>query len=65
MKIFSIALGPEKEFSVIGIANVAKQTAAFQGLVNGIPFTQHTDYQKVRERVMKAVEINTQKEKAN
>ncbi len=56
--MFKITLGLDREFSVIGIANVAKGTSKFQGLVNGIPFTQSADYQKVRARVLRAVEIN-------
>ena len=57
-KLFSIALNRNVEFSVVGVANVAKQTVKFQGLANGVPFTEHVDYEKVRARVMKAVEIN-------
>ena len=65
MKMFSIAISRHAEFSVVGIANIVKQTAVFQGLLNGIPFTQSDDYEKVRARVMKAVEINQQKQDAN
>jgi hypothetical protein len=57
-RMFSVALNRHTEFSVVGIANVAKRTVKFQGLLNGIPFTQHWDYERVRARVMKAVEIN-------
>lgn len=58
VKLFSIALSRNKEFSVVGVANVAKGTAKFQGLLNGVPFVQHLDYEKVREFVMKAVNMN-------
>lgn len=61
-RMFAIALNRNTEFSVIGVANVAKGTVKFQGLLNGIPFTQHWDYERVRARVMKAVEINQPKE---
>lgn len=57
-RLFAIALSRHVEFSVVGIANVAKGTVKFQGLLNGIPFTQGDDYEKVRARVMTAVEIN-------
>lgn len=63
MRIFSVSLN-KTEFSVIGIANVAKGIVSFQGLVNGVPFTQG-DYQEVSRNVLKAVQINKQKEKAN
>ncbi len=58
MEVFSIAISQSVKFSVVGVANVAKGTAKFQGLLNGVPFVQHTDYQKVREFVMKAVSMN-------
>lgn len=57
-RLFAISINRNAEFSVIGVANAAKGTVKFQGLLNGIPFTQHTDYDLVRARVMKAVEIN-------
>lgn len=60
-RMFAIALNRHTEFSVVGVANVAKGTVKFQGLLNGIPFTQHSDYERVRARVMKAVEINQPK----
>lgn len=61
-RMFAIALNRNTEFSVIGVANVMKGTVKFQGLVNGVPFTEHTDYERVRARVMKAVEINQPKD---
>lgn len=61
MRLFAIALNRNVEFAVIGVANVAKGTAKFQGLLNGVPFTESNDYEKVRARVMKAVEINQPK----
>lgn len=63
-RMFAIALNRNAEFSVIGLANVAKGTVKFQGLLNGIPFTQSVDYEKVRARVMRAVEINQPQDKA-
>lgn len=57
-KLFSICLSQRIEFSVVGIADVFKKTAKFQGLLNGIPFTEDVDYDKVRARVMCAVKIN-------
>lgn len=57
-RLFAIALNRNTEFSVVGIANVAKQSVKFQGLLNGIPFTEGRDYEKIRARVMRAVEIN-------
>lgn len=58
MRMFAIALNRNVEFTVVGIANVAKQTVKFQGLLNGVPFTQDKDYEVVRARVMAAVELN-------
>lgn len=58
MKLFSIAINRNTEFGVIGVANVAKGTAKFQGTLNGVPFTESHDYEKVRARVMKAAEVN-------
>lgn len=57
-RMFAVALSRSVEFSVIGVANVAKGTVKFQGLLNGIPFVQHTDYEKVRRFVMLAVKMN-------
>lgn len=57
-KLFSISISRNVEFSVVGIANVAKGTAKFQGLLNGTPFVQSLDYEKVRRFVMKAVAMN-------
>lgn len=65
MKLFSIALNRNVEFSVIGVANVAKGTAKFQGLANGVPFTESHDYEKVRARVMRAVKINKPQDKGD
>jgi hypothetical protein len=62
--MFAITLNRNTEFSVIGVANLYKGTVKFQGLLNGIPFTQHTDYERVRARVMKAVEINQPQDKS-
>lgn len=59
MYLFKILLANKNaEFSVIGVANIAKQSVKFQGLLNGIPFTQGDDYEKVRARVLRAVELN-------
>lgn len=58
MKMFSIAVRKDVEFAIIGVANVAKGTAKFQGTLNSIPFVQHLDYNKVREFVMKSVKMN-------
>lgn len=63
-KMFSIALNKNTEFTIIGIANFAKGTMNFQGLVNGTPFTENADYELIRSRVMKAVEINQPEKKA-
>jgi hypothetical protein len=57
MQIFSVKLG-NKEFEVIGIADIAKKTAMFQALVNGVPFAQDEDYQVVRALVFAAVQLN-------
>lgn len=62
--MFAITLNRNTEFSVIGVADLYKGTVKFQGLLNGIPFTQHTDYERVRARVMKAVEINQPQDKS-
>lgn len=64
-RLFAIALNRNVEFSVVGVANVAKGTAKFQGLLNGVPFTESLDYEKVRARVMRAVEINKPQDKAD
>ena len=58
MQLFSVILGNKTEFSVIGIANVAKKTAKFQGLMNGIPFVEDSDYEVVREKVMNSIALN-------
>ena len=57
--LFKVILGHNKaEFSVIAIPNVAKNTLVFQGLLNGVPFTEGLDYQKIRSRVHSAIELN-------
>jgi len=59
MELFKIMIGKMRsEFSVVGIANVAKKTVKFQGQLNGIPFTQSSDYELVRARVIKAAQLN-------
>ena len=57
MQIFSVTLG-NKEFSVVGVADVVNKTANFQGMINGIPFVQDEDYQLVRQIIFDAVELN-------
>lgn len=57
-QVFSIALSRKKEFSVIAIPNAGTGITKFQGLVNGVPFTQSLDYDRVRTKIMKAVELN-------
>lgn len=57
-RLFAVALSRNVEFSVIGVVNHATKTVKFQGLLNGIPFTQSRDYERVRARVMRAVEMN-------
>jgi hypothetical protein len=57
-RMFSIALNKKIEFSVVGIANMSNRTIIFQGLINGVPFTENSNYEKIRSRVMMAVEIN-------
>lgn len=57
-RLFAISLSRNVEFSVVGVVNHANKSVKFQGLLNGIPFTQGVDYEKVRARVMRAVEIN-------
>ena len=57
-RLFSVALSRQVEFSVIGVVNVAKKSVVFQGLLNGVPFTQSVNYDKVRSRVMTAVQMN-------
>ena len=64
MKLFSVTLGT-KEFEVIGIADILNKTATFQGLVNGVPFTESQDYEEVSALVMKAVEINRPQKRGN
>ena len=60
MEMFKITVGNlRSEFSVVGIANVSKGTAKFQGQLNGVPFTEGEDYEKIRARVMKAVALNS------
>lgn len=57
--MFKVILGKKQnEFSVIGIPNVAKETVRFQGLLNGVPFCQSTNYELIRARVMRAVNLN-------
>lgn len=66
MELFKIMLGNRKaEFTVIGIADVFAGTVKFQALMNGVPFTEGPDYEKIRARVVKAVEINQNHEKEN
>lgn len=57
-KLFTICLNRNVEFSVVGVVNAHKGTVKFQGLLNGIPFIENADYEKVRARIMRAVEIN-------
>ena len=57
MQIFSVTLG-NKEFSVVGVADVVNKTANFQGMINGIPFVQDEDYQLVRQIIFDAFELN-------
>lgn len=57
MKIFSVTLG-KKEFELIGIADVARQEAHFQAVVNDVPFAQSEDYEVVRQKLMDAVTLN-------
>lgn len=57
MEIFKVKLG-FKEFSVIGVADIAKKTAKFQGLINGIPFVEDEDYQLVREVLFETIALN-------
>jgi len=57
MELFKVTLG-RKEFSVIGIANVVKQTVKFQALINGIPFLQDEDYEAVREVLLETITLN-------
>ncbi len=62
-RMFSITIGKKRnEFSLIGIADLGHGTAKYQGLLNGIPFTESTNYERVRARVLKAVEINSPSE---
>jgi len=65
MQIFAIALSKTKEFSVIGIANVASGDVVFQGLINGIPFIASLDYNEVRDYVYDAVDLNTPQNNEN
>lgn len=66
MELFKIMLGNRKaEFSIIGIADLQNSSARFQGLMNGIPFMQSNDYDKVRNRILSAISLNTIKANAN
>lgn len=57
--MFKIMIGKTRsEFSVVGIADAVKRTAKFQGQLNGIPFCQSGNYELIRRRVMRAVELN-------
>lgn len=59
MEMFKVILGKKQnEFAVIGVPNVAKETMKFQGLLNGIPFCQSSNYELIRARVMRAVDLN-------
>lgn len=62
-KLFSIMPRKDREFSVIGIANVSNKTVSFQALLNGIPYLEGSDYNEVRDLVIHAVEINTPADK--
>ena len=60
--LMKISVNKNTEFSIIGIANVNTGKVKFQGLLNGVPFTQSLDYEKVRSRIVRAVQMNLPKE---
>ena len=65
-EIFKIYIPKQKaEFAVIGLVDLGHQTVMFQGLLNGIPFTENADYQKIRARVLKAVDMNSNNDRGN
>jgi hypothetical protein len=57
MKIFSVTLG-NKNFELIGIADVVRKTTYFQALVNDVPFAQDKDYEIARAKLQDAIMIN-------
>jgi hypothetical protein len=59
LKLFSIATDIDTEYTVVGVVNFEDATAQFEGHLNGVPFCQSDDYEKVREEVMQRVEGNT------
>jgi hypothetical protein len=67
MKLFSIDLTNRRgTLEVQGQANVATGKVIFQSIANGIVFFQSADYEKARQKVIDAFEINTQNaERAN
>ena len=57
--LFSISLnGGKIEFSLVGVADVHKKTAKFQAVCNGGVFFEGIDYEKVRSKLMDAVQLN-------
>lgn len=54
--MFKIMINHRTEFSVIGITS--HDGAKFQALMNGVPFAQSPDYEKMRSTVINAVELN-------
>lgn len=55
LKLFSIALNMDTEFSVVGVANIETKEVKFQGHLNGVPFVESDDYEEVSETVMERV----------
>lgn len=69
-KLFSITVGKKQtEFAVVGIAVFDTNKAMFRAQIDGVDFAESEDYDYIRARLMRAVEIHNRiheaKEKAH
>lgn len=58
IKMLSLII-KNKEFSVVGIANVAKREVIFKGMVGDIVLCKGKDFHAIRERVVRIFELNS------
>lgn len=56
LKLFSIAVDIDTEYSLVGVADVFAGTVEFQGQLNGETFVTGDVYEEVREAVMQRIE---------
>lgn len=56
LKLFSISLDIDTEYSVVGVADVPAGTVEFHGQLNGETFAIGDVYEEVRETVMQRIQ---------